>query len=114
MNKFFLSCFCVLILIPLVSCNKTEEQADPFKPFIVLKGTNPAWSELGKPYTDEGAEAFDITADRDTINISTRLEVVENVDINTIGAYQVSFNVKDDAGNEAIEVVRTVYVNQFK
>lgn len=114
MNKFFICCFYVLILIPFASCNKAEEQADPFKPFIVLKGTNPAWSELGKPYTDEGAEAFDITADRDTINISTRIETVENIDINTIGAYQVRFNVKDDAGNAANEVVRTVYVNQFK
>jgi len=102
-----------ILSIVLVSCSKDDGPADPFKPFIVLNGPNPAWSPLGEPYTDEGAKAYDITADRDTIDISFRLEVNSNVDTEKVGNYGVRFNVSDEAGNKADEVVRTVYVNIF-
>lgn len=104
----------LFLFLLVISCNKTEEQADPYKPFIVLKGNNPAWSELGSPYTDAGAEAFDIDANRDTVNITSSMQKSEDININSIGTYQVRFNVKDESGNEADEVIRTVYVNQFK
>ncbi len=97
----------------LQSCNKEEPPADPYKPFIELIGPNPAWSQLGEPYEDAGAKAFDITAERDTIDITYRMEVNSNVNIDAIGDYQVRFNVSDEAGNKANEVVRVVYVNIF-
>ncbi len=106
---FLLSLFAII----LSSCAKEDEPADPFKPFIVLNGPNPVWSPLGEPYADEGAKAYDITADRDTVDISFRIEVSSNVDTEKVGNYGVRFNVSDEAGNKAHEVVRTVYVNIF-
>jgi hypothetical protein len=102
-----------LMLIVIVSCTKEDESADPFKPFIVLNGPNPVWSPLGEPYSDEGAKAYDITADRDTIDISFRIEASSNVNTEKVGNYGVRYNVSDEAGNKADEVVRTVYVNIF-
>lgn len=106
--------FSSLIAGGLASCNKDEDSADPFPPFIVLKGSNPTWSQLGDPYTDAGAEAFDITSKRDTINISALLQVTDNININVIGSYRVTYNVSDAAGNKAEQVERVVYVNRFK
>lgn len=106
--------FSLLIAGGLTSCNKDEDPADPYPPFIVLKGSNPTWSQLGEPYTDAGAEAFDITSKRDTINISTLLRVTDNVNINIVGSYRVTYNVSDAAGNKAEQVERVVYVNRFK
>jgi hypothetical protein len=110
-HLFFLGLF--LFVFTIAGCNKDDSPADPYKPFIVLKGTNPAWSPLGAPYEDAGAEAYDITANRDTINISHKLQVNSNVNVDVVGAYQVRFNISDEAGNMADEVVRTVYVNIF-
>jgi hypothetical protein len=112
-KTFFYLILITLIVVVWVSCSKEDEPADPFKPFIVLEGPNPAWSPLGEPYQDQGAKAYDITADRDTIDISFRLEVNSNVDTEKVGNYGVRFNVSDEAGNKADEVVRTVYVNIF-
>ncbi|MBZ0243586.1 MAG: DUF5011 domain-containing protein [Bacteroidales bacterium] len=98
----------------LSSCNKDEGLDDSYPPFILLKGTNPTWSQLGEPYTDSGAEAFDITANQDTINISGRLTQTDNININETGSYKVFYDVSDAAGNKAEQVVRSVYVNRFK
>jgi hypothetical protein len=103
----------LMLSAAMAGCNKDEATADPYKPFIVLKGSNPTWSPLGEPYEDAGAEAYDITASRDTINITHRLQVVSNVNVDVVGSYAVRFNVSDEAGNSADEVVRTVYVNIF-
>jgi len=99
---FLLSILSVMLLI--MACNKEETKDDPYPPFIVLKGTNPAWSPLGEPYEDAGAEAYDITASRDTINISARMQVNSNVNEDEIGSYRVTFNVTDEAGNQAEEI----------
>ena len=92
------------------SCNK-DDNGDKNKPFIVLLGANPTfWSQGLSPYVDPGAEAWDITESNDTINITDRLIVTENVDVNTIGDYNVKFNVTDEAGNHADEMNRVVKV----
>lgn len=117
MEKQFIIYVGILSLIfasALTSCNKAEDTSDPYPPFIVLKGSNPVWSQPGEAYTDAGAEAFDITANRDTINISARLETTNNVNIEEIGVYKVFYNVSDAAGNQAEQLERTVYVNRFK
>ena len=103
----------VLFIATASSCNKNNGPADINKPFIVLLGDNPAYSELGKPYSDAGANAFDITASGDTINITSSITVTNNIDINTAGKYQVSYNVSDESGNKADEKTRTVYVQIF-
>lgn len=101
-------------MLLISACNKEETKDDPYPPFIVLNGANPVWSPLGEPYEDAGAEAYDITASLDTINISARMQINSNVDEDEIGSYRVTFNVADEAGNQAEEIQRVVYINIFK
>lgn len=110
----FIVIFSFILATGLSSCNDDEDVDDPYPPFIVLKGTNPVWSQLGEPYTDAGAEAFDVTANRDTINISVRLTKTDNININETGSYKVFYDVSDASGNKAEQAVRAVYVNRFK
>lgn len=97
---FFISFTC--------SCNKNN--GDTNKPFIVVLGLNPVFTALGEPYNDAGAEAWDVTETVDTVDISNRLVVNNNVNINAEGDYDVKYNVSDEAGNNADEKVRTVRV----
>jgi len=113
-HPVFIAILSLIFVSNLTSCNKDEETEDPYPPFIVLNGSNPVWSQLGEAYTDAGAEAFDITSNRDTINISARLNTTDNININEIGSYRMFYNVSDAAGNQAEQVERTVYVNRFK
>ena len=77
----------------------------------MLLGANPTtWSAELSPYVDAGAKAWDVTENNDTIDITSRLVVTENVDVNTIGDYNVKFNVTDEAGNHADEKDRLVKV----
>lgn len=62
--------------------------------------------EAGSVYTDAGATASDnVDGDR-TANIIT----VNPVNSNVVGAYTVTYNVSDVAGNPATQVTRTVNV----
>ena len=106
----------VIVLISLtlgfVSCKK--ENNDKTKPWIELKGFNPVYTELNKPYEDAGAVVKDINAVGDTLDISGKLVVTDNINIQVVGKYEVKYNANDDAGNSADEVTRTVYVQIFK
>ncbi|MEX0965659.1 MAG: PKD domain-containing protein [Bacteroidia bacterium] len=79
---------------------------DNTPPIITLLGNNPDTVEIGYPYNDPGATAFD---DLDG-NITSKIVVVSNVDTGATGVYQISYNITDSAGNEAEEVIRTVVV----
>ncbi len=100
------------LLVAIVSCKK--ENNDKTKPWIELKGFNPAYTELNKPYEDAGAMVKDINAVGDTVDISGNLVVTDNINTQVIGKYEVQYNANDDAGNSADEVTRTVYVQIFK
>lgn len=76
------------------------------RPVITLIGASNINTEIGQAYSDSGATATD-TEDGD---ITSNLVIVNNVDINTLGTYQVTFNVEDSSGSNALEVVRTVNV----
>jgi hypothetical protein len=75
-------------------------------PVITLLGESEVSLELGSIYTDTGATAVD-NIDGD---ITGSIEIVNNVDINTVGTYTVTYNVSDAAGNSAIPVLRRVMV----
>lgn len=110
MKKNVLYFLVLFALLTAISCNK-DDNGDKNKPFIVLQGANPMfWSYESSPFIDPGATAWDVTETNDTINISERLVVTDNVDVNTIGEYTVQFNVSDVAGNSAEEVKRQVKV----
>ena len=75
-------------------------------PLITLLGETDVSLELGSTYTDAGATAVD-NIDGD---ITSSIEIVNNVDINTVGTYTVTYNVSDAAGNAATQVTRTVNI----
>ncbi len=111
MKKFLI--FIVFLMFLVSGCGKNKEPADNNKPFIVVLGSNPLYWEKGKPYEDPGAEAYDITAAGDTVNITDRLQTSGIVDVNTIGKYEIHYDVSDESGNKADEQIRTVYVQIF-
>ncbi len=113
MNKFLVLSG-LLVLFWGTGCNKSSGPEDHNKPFIELLGSNPLYWEKGKAYEDPGAVAYDITAAGDTVDITDRLAVTGTVDVNTIGKYELRFNVSDESGNCADEKIRTVYVQIFK
>jgi len=79
---------------------------DRTKPVIDLLGVNTQTLNIGDTYV---AQPFIATDSRD--GDVTSLVVQQGVvDATKAGAYRLSFNVADEAGNHAIERVRTVYV----
>ena len=79
---------------------------DTTAPVITLVGDTQITIEVGTTYTDLGATASD-NYDGD---ITDDIVTVNNVDTSVIGSYTVTYNVSDDAGNDATEVTRTVNV----
>ncbi|WP_250433720.1 reprolysin-like metallopeptidase [Hanstruepera flava] len=81
---------------------------DTTPPVITLNGASTIDLELGEGYTELGATATD-NVDGD---ISANIVIGgDTVDSNTVGTYLVTYNVSDVAGNNAVEVTRTVNVN---
>ena len=90
--------------IPLI---RTVNVVDTTAPVITIVGSNPVNIQVGSVYSDAGATAAD-TLDGD---LSSSITVVNNVDANTVGTYTVTYDVADAAGNQAIQVTRTVNVD---
>ena len=88
-----------------ITVNQAGVNPDNTAPVITLLGDSSISVDVGaSDWIDDGATAVDET-DGD---ISNNIQVVDNVDLNTIGVYSVTYNVNDAAGNPAVEVVRTV------
>ncbi len=103
------------VLLPVVflsSCHKAKNK-DTTKPFIVVLGSNPIYTELDSTYTDAGAKAYDVQENGDTLNISSRLQVTNDVNIHKKDTYKVYYDVSDAAGNKADEKIRTVIVEIY-
>ena len=75
-------------------------------PVITLLGDNPTSVQINTVYTDAGATASDVVDGVLTGSIVT----VNPVDTSTLGAYTVTYDVKDSAGFAATQVTRTVNV----
>ena len=81
---------------------------DSVPPVITMLGASPVNIEYGETYIDDGAIASDpLPGDGD---VTGSIVVVDPVDTSTLGTYLVTYNVADTAGNNAIEVTRTVNV----
>jgi hypothetical protein len=87
------------------SCKKK----DTIPPVITIIGDNPMLIDVGSTFTDPGATATDDT-DGD---ISAAIVSTNNVNTAAEGSYTVTYNVSDEAGNNATEVKRTVNVMYF-
>ena len=85
---------------------RTVNVVDTTAPIITLLGAEDLTIEVGSTYTDAGATALD-NYDNDITNL---IVVTGAVDTTTVGTYTVHFNVKDRAGNDADEIIRTVIV----
>ena len=96
--------FLVLVLLP--GCGGGSSNKDDTKPVIILNGAASVILEAGTTYTDAGATASD-NVDR---TITSQIVTVNPVDTDTVGTYQITYNVSDAAGNAATTVTRTVEV----
>ncbi len=75
-------------------------------PVISLLSEAVVFVDLGTPYSDPGATAYDNVDGDLTANV-----VTDNpVDINTAGTYIITYNVTDTSGNAATEATRKVVV----
>ena len=70
-------------------------------PVITLTGDNPITIEVGDSFTDPGATATD--------NYETTITVTGSVDVNTLGAYTITYSAEACSGNTA-SATRTVNV----
>lgn len=77
-------------------------------PVITLIGDATINLNVNDPYTEQGATATD-NSDGD---ISGSIVINSNVNTSVADTYQVTYNVADASGNDAIEVVRTVVVTE--
>ncbi len=84
-----------------IQVNRTVIVSDPTPPIISLLGDNPQTIEQGAGYTELGAT----TSDGSTVTINT----AEFADL--VGTYTIYYDSTDTAGNNAIQVNRTVIVS---
>ena len=88
---------------------RTVNVVDTSIPVITLTGTEIVTIEVGTAYVDGGATATD-NYDDDTTLTASIVTDVSTVDTQTVGSYTVTYNVSDASGNTAVEVTRTVIV----
>lgn len=98
----------LLVILWTAQCDKDDDK-DTTIPVIELKGSNPMLVDKGSTFVDPGAVATDET-DGD---ISDKIEISGHVDTQILGEYELTYNVKDAAGNFAIEKKRKVEVMIF-
>ncbi len=89
-----------------VSTGVKDGFVDDEKPVIILNGDNTVYLEIGidKTYVDAGAVVYD------NFDESIVPSVVNNVVIDQLGTYTVTYTAVDSYGNEAVPVVRTIIV----
>ena len=77
---------------------------DDIAPVITLGGSSEVIHPVGTPYVDASANASD--------NVDEAINVITSDDVkaDAIGSYTVTYTAKDEAGNEATAVMRTVNV----
>ncbi|MFA5603839.1 MAG: immunoglobulin-like domain-containing protein, partial [Bacilli bacterium] len=77
------------------------------KPLITLIGQETIVIREGDSYTELGATAYD-PEDGD---ITDKINITSNLNINMPGTYQIRYNVADSNGNKAPMVIRTIMVS---
>ena len=85
---------------------RTVYVVDTTAPVITLTGSASVTIEAGTEYTDAGATASD------TLDGTIAVVAATNVNTQVPGSYVVTYNATDAAGNAAVEVTRTVIVEE--
>jgi len=109
-NKLIIPLILFITLLSVFSSCKKEDAGDGTVPEIVVLGLNPLYWALDVPYVDAGAVAFDFTSEGDTLNITNKIVVTNNVDVSAVGNYDVVYNVTDDSGVAAEQKTRNVTI----
>lgn len=91
---------------PAATVQRTVTVVDTIAPIITLTGDATVNLNEGDAYAEQGATASDLV-DGD---VTGSIVIASNVNTAVKGTYQVTYNVADNAGNNAVEVVRTVQV----
>ena len=78
----------------------------------ILNGPNPLEMSRCDDYTELGALVTDDTGVNETI--SQNIIITNQPDVSKTGTYTVAYNVTDESGNSAVQVVRTVIVQSNK
>jgi hypothetical protein len=88
-----------------VQVTRTVNVVDTSVPVITLTGANPQTIEVGTSYTELGATVADA-------NDAGLVVTIDSSEVNTglVGAYSVTYDAVDPAGNHAVQVTRTVNV----
>ncbi|HEX8702115.1 MAG TPA: immunoglobulin-like domain-containing protein [Myxococcaceae bacterium] len=89
---------------------RTVTVNDNMPPVLVRNGVATVGVECGDAYNDEGARATD-ACDGDVTN---RIQTVNPVATGTVGSYTVRYNVRDQSGQAAPEVTRSVVVSDTR
>ncbi len=111
MKRYYFTMFALIIAAFMLSSScKKANTGDGTAPEIIILGLNPLYWAAEVPYVDAGAEAFDIQSNGDTVDITSKIVVTNDVDVNVVGNYSVKYNVTDDSGLAAKEKVRKVTV----
>ena len=79
--------------------------SDTERPVITINPPNPVTLTQGDIYSESGASCTD-DIDGNISNVA----IVSNVDVTTVGTYQVTYDCQDAAGNNAVQKTRTVNV----
>ena len=80
---------------------------DVVKPVITLNGTKYDYVFLNEKYSDKGAKASDNCSG----DVSSKVSVKNNVNVNKTGTYTVEYSVSDSSGNST-KVVRNIRVSE--
>ncbi len=83
-------------------------ESDSNPPVITLTGDNPFYVEVGSTYTDPGCSASD--AEEGDLTSAVVVSGLEDLNVNKLGNYILTYNVSDSSGNAAETVTRTVVV----
>jgi hypothetical protein len=86
---------------------RVVQVVDTTPPIITRLGDAVVTHQAGTTYTDAGATAFDLYSG----NVTSRIAVTSNVNVNVIGSYTVEYDCDDLFANDAITVTRTVNVD---
>jgi autotransporter-associated beta strand protein len=89
------------------TCNATVTVVDEISPVIALLGSPIVEHCQDEIYTDAGATA----ADNCSGDLTSSIITVNSVDTSIPGTYTVTYDVSDEYGNPASQVIRTVNVN---
>jgi|GEM_PF-1708552 len=90
----------------VITVTPATTNPDTVPPIITLNGSSTVDLLVGDTYTELGATATDNVDGTDPVTISG-----DTVDTSTVGTYHVDYDAVDNAGNHAVEVVRTVNVS---